>query len=164
MKDFSLTKCESPARCNGCGIKSKDVFLLTEKGQKERTLCSVCLSVEHPDKMKLETQTGLLLKRKTNRKLYSLLFRAIANAEMSENEEYREKAQQMKKILVSTSDVVLNETESDDGYDLLHLIKRHHQLIPMNFDEEFMRSVADADSLPDVGDWKKIYKGKRGLK
>ncbi|HFT8026236.1 TPA: hypothetical protein ACGR8R_004380 [Enterobacter hormaechei] len=77
MKDFKLTRNEQPARCHVCGIKSKDVFSLAEDGQKERMLCSVCLSLEHPEKMKLETQTGLLLKRNTNRKLYSLLFRSI---------------------------------------------------------------------------------------
>lgn len=63
MKDFKLTRNEQPARCHVCGIKSKDVFSLAEDGQKERMLCSVCLSLEHPEKMKLETQTGLLLKK-----------------------------------------------------------------------------------------------------
>ncbi|EBJ2247619.1 hypothetical protein I6K44_27965 (plasmid) [Klebsiella pneumoniae] len=114
--------------------------------------------------MKLETQTGLLLKRNTNRKLYSLLFRSIAKAEKSTDDSYREKAQKLKQILLSTTDVVLNETGSDDGYDLLHLIKKHHQLLPMNFDDEFVTSVAESDELPDVSDWNEIYKGKRGFK
>ncbi|EJC5601970.1 TPA: hypothetical protein RRX16_004649 [Klebsiella pneumoniae] len=164
MKDFKLTRNEQPARCHVCGIKSKDVFSLAEDGQKERMLCSVCLSLEHPEKMKLETQTGLLLKRNTNRKLYSLLFRSIAKAEKSTDDSYREKAQKLKQILLSTTDLVLNETGSDDGYDLLHLIKKHHQLLPMNFDDEFVTSVAESDELPDVSDWNEIYKGKRGFK
>ena len=56
-------------------------------------------------------------------KLYSLLFRSIAKAEKSTDDSYREKAKKLKQILLSTTDVVLNETGSDDGYDLLHLIK-----------------------------------------
>ncbi|QQM89073.1 hypothetical protein JIK52_30125 (plasmid) [Klebsiella variicola] len=113
--------------------------------------------------MKLETQTGLLLKRNTNRKLYSLLFRSIAKAEKSTDDSYREKAQKLKQILLSTTDVVLNETGSDDGYDLLHLIKTP-SVTSMNFDDEFVTSVAESDELPDVSDWNEIYKGKRGFK
>ncbi len=85
-------------------------------------------------------------------------------AEKSTDDSYREKAQKLKQILLSTTDVVLNETGSDDGYDLLHLIKKHHQLLPMNFDDEFVTSVAESDELPDVSDWNEIYKGKRGFK
>ncbi|WP_250150642.1 hypothetical protein [Escherichia coli] len=61
MKDFKLTN-EQPARCHVCGIKSKDVFSLAEDGQKENAL--LCMPVARtPGEMKLETQTGLLLKK-----------------------------------------------------------------------------------------------------
>ncbi|HBW5254127.1 TPA: hypothetical protein ME689_004934 [Klebsiella pneumoniae] len=113
--------------------------------------------------MKLETQVGLFLKRKTNRTIYSILARAIAHAAKSDNPEYREKAEKMMKALLSTTQVVLAETGSDDGYDLLHLIKKHHQLLPMNFDDEFLKTIADSDDeMPDVDTWEQLYKAKRG--
>ena len=64
---------------------------------------------------------------------------------------------------LSTTQVVLNETGSDDGYDLVHLIKKHHQLLPLNFDDEFLQTIADSDDeMPDVGTWANILKAKRG--
>ncbi|HHD8104002.1 TPA: hypothetical protein ACOXWE_004611 [Salmonella enterica] len=163
MPAYTISRIESSSSCESCGINSKDVFQLQIAGERTRNLCSLCLTSEHPEKMKLETQVGLFLKRKTNRTIYSILARAIAHAAKSDNPEYREKAEKMMKALLSTTQVVLAETGSDDGYDLLHLIKKHHQLLPMNFDDEFLRTIADSDDeMPDVDTWEKIYKAKRG--
>jgi hypothetical protein len=162
MSIFTLSKLNTPSICQSCGIKSKDVFTLASDEGK-RNLCSLCLSIEHPEKLKLETRTGLLVKRKSNRKIYSLLARALSHAAQSDDATYRNKADEIKKALLSTTDVVLHETGSDDGYDLLHLIKKHHQIVPMNFDEEFMNSIANSgDDLPDTAHWSAIYKNKRG--
>lgn len=163
MPAYTITRYQSPSLCQSCGIKSKDVYQLQIAGESIRNLCSLCLTAEHPEKMKLETQVGLFIKRKTNRRIYSILSRAIAHAAQSDNLEYREKADRMIKALQSTTQVVLNETGSDDGYDLGHLIKKHHQLLPMNFDDEFLKTIADSDDeLPDVDTWLKIFNAKRG--
>lgn len=163
MPAYTITRIETPSLCQSCGINSKDVYQLEIDGERTRNLCSLCLAAEHPEKMKLETQVGLFLKRKSNRTIYSLLARAVAHAAQSDNPEYREKADRMIKALLSTTQVVLNETGSDDGYDLGHLIKKHHQLLPMNFDEEFLKTIADSgDELPDVDTWSTIFNAKRG--
>lgn len=163
MPAYTISRIESSSSCQSCGINSKDVYQLQITGERTRNLCSLCLAAEHPEKMKLETQVGLFLKRKTNRKIYSILARAIAHAAQSDNPEYREKAQRMMKALLSTTQVVLNETGSDDGYDLVHLIKKHHQLLPLNFDDEFLKTIADSDDeMPDVDTWANIFKAKRG--
>jgi len=163
MPAYTISRIETSSPCQSCGINSKDVYQLQIAGEHTRNLCSLCLAAEHPEKMKLETQVGLFLKRKTNRTIYSILARAIAHAAQSDNPAYREKAARMKEALLSTTQVVLNETGSDDGYDLEHLIKKHHQLLPMNFDEEFLKTIADSDDeVPEVGTWSKIYKAKRG--
>ena len=163
MPAYTISRIESSSSCESCGINSKDVYQLQIAGERTRNLCSLCLTSEHPEKMKLETQVGLFLKRKTNRTIYSILARAIAHAAKSDNPEYRAKAEKMMKALLSTTQVVLAETGSDDGYDLLHLIKKHHQLLPMNFDDEFLKTIADSDDeMPDVDTWEKIYKAKRG--
>lgn len=163
MPSYTITRIETPSLCQSCGINSKDVYQLEIAGERTRNLCSLCLAAEHPEKMKLETQVGLFLKRKSNRTIYSLLARAIAHAAQSDNPEYREKADRMIKALLSTTQVVLNETGSDDGYDLGHLIKKHHQLLPMNFDEEFLKTIADSDDeMPDVDTWSTIFNAKRG--
>ncbi|EOZ6414822.1 hypothetical protein ACQUXI_003965 [Cronobacter turicensis] len=163
MPAYTISRIESSSSCQSCGINSKDVYQLQIAGERTRNLCSLCLTSEHPEKMKLETQVGLFLKRKTNRTIYSILARAIAHAAKSDNPEYREKAEKMMKALLSTTQVVLAETGSDDGYDLLHLIKKHHQLLPMNFDDEFLKTIADSDDeMPDVDTWEQLYKAKRG--
>lgn len=163
MPAYTISKIEPSSSCQSCGINSKDVYQLQITGEPTRNLCSLCLAAEHPEKMKLETQVGLFLKRNTNRKIYSILARAIAHAAKSDNPEYREKAERMMKALLSTTQVVLNETGSDDGYDLVHLIKKHHQLLPLNFDDEFLQTIADSDDeMPDVGTWANIIEAKRG--
>lgn len=160
---YTLTRIATRSKCQSCAIESKDVFRLQTENEPEKNLCSVCLSIHHPDKYKKEMQVGLLVKRKGNRRLFSLLFRAIAHAEQSDNELDREKAAKIKAALLSTTEVVLNETGSDDAYDLLHLIKQHHQLLPMNFDADFIESVAGSDdSLPKTERWNEIYNSKRG--
>lgn len=163
MSSFTLNKCPDKTKCQQCRIESKDVFRLKTEAEPEKILCSICLSIHHPDKFKKEMRVGLMVKRKSNRRLFSLLFRALAHAETSGNEHDREKAERIKAALLSTTEVVLNETGSDDAYDLQHLIRQHHQLLPMNFESDFIRSVsASDDGLPDTARWKEIYNAKRG--